>query len=155
MKKVILVVAVLFLVSCGVKTPYDTFRKVNKDNTELSFGVPNFMLRNVVFDEDVKEITKKMVGIKKWRLLVSKEAVSDFDPTFTTFVHQNKYEELLKVSRENNTIHVYTYAQAGKTKEALLKVYNGNHLVIISAEGKDLKFENLDLLFRDVKISEK
>ncbi|MFI2742708.1 DUF4252 domain-containing protein [Zhouia sp. PK063] len=150
MKKLFLLfITGLLLISCGVKTPYDSFRKEHKEDIAFSLGASNFLANMFMNKEDVRELKQVVDGISKYRVLVAKEESSAYlNNEFKKLVHHG-YEQLFYVNDKGNTVNLYFFKRGGKIKELIVKVKDNNDFVILSAEG-NIKIKDLHGLINRV-----
>ncbi|MCX2680438.1 DUF4252 domain-containing protein [Galbibacter sp. EGI 63066] len=147
MKKLtFLAFACIFLVSCGASTPYDSFRKENKEAIAFSLSASNFLASFFVDKEDMKELKQVVGGISKYRILVgNEENAAELDADFKRFVKRKGYESLFYINDKGETINLYFYKKRNKVRELIFKVGGSDDFVIISAEG-NIKFKDIDRL---------
>jgi Domain of unknown function (DUF4252) len=135
MKKLILVFFPLLLISCGVKTPYDTFRKEHRKDIDISLGASSFLAHLFMDNEDIKEYKEIVDGISKYRVLISHKNTDRLNQHFKDFVAEKGYKELFYVKDDEATITLYLYKHRNKIREVIFKVNNTNDFVMVSAEG--------------------
>lgn len=146
MKKIVIASLIVLFVSCGVKTPYDSFRKENKENITFSFSGSSFLINSFIRDKEFKKLTKDIEGIQKYRIVISETASSRFENKFDAFIKRDGLEEMVHISSEGSTIKMYSYSEKNKLKELIFKIYDGENLIVLSAEGKNIKINNAEQL---------
>ncbi|MCM5661483.1 DUF4252 domain-containing protein [Galbibacter mesophilus] len=147
MNKILSLLAVaIIMVSCGASTPYDSFRKENKDDIAFSLSASNFLVNMFVDDEDLKELNEVVSGISKYRVLVGQEvSSSSLETQFNNFVSKKGYESLMYVNSDGARVGLYYFERRGKIREILMKVKDDEDFVVLSAEG-NIKIKDLDKL---------
>lgn len=146
MKKIVFASLIVVFVSCGVKTPYDSFRKENKENITFSFSGSSFLINSFIGDKEFKKLTKDIVGIQKYRIVILETAPSRFENKFDAFIKRDGFEEMLRISNEGSNITMFAYSEKGKLKELFFKIDDGENLIVLSAEGNNIKINNADQL---------
>jgi hypothetical protein len=135
MKNLIVLSLVLLLVSCAAETPYETFKKENKEEVALSFGASAFMVNALVWDKEFREFTKQVSGIKKYQVLVSKSDPIFIRSNFNAFLKQNNFEEIYYSSKGNDRIRIYSFEKGAQLKEVLVEIENDSQLVLVKVQG--------------------
>lgn len=142
MKKLICLSFIILLSSCASNTPYSTFRKDNKEDIAFSIGLSSFLVNSFISDKDFKDLTKHVSGIRKYRVLVSKENSTYFKKNFTIFLKNNDLDEIFHITNKNDKVHVYSYQKGGKLKEIIFKIEDEKEIVVLSVEG-NLKINDI------------
>jgi hypothetical protein len=145
MKNIIVSSLVLFLVSCGTKTPYKTFQKENKDEVEVSFGASSFVVNALVWDKDFRDFKKQISGIKKYHVLVSKSNPLFIKSNFDIFLKQNNFEEVFHLVKVNGKVRIFSFEKGEQLKEVIVEIENGSELVLVKVQG-DLKINDFEKL---------
>jgi hypothetical protein len=145
MKDIIALSLVLFLVSCGAKTPYEAFRKENKDEVAVSFGASSFVVNTIVRDKEFRNFTKQVSGIKKYHVLISKSNAEFLKSNFDIFLKKNNFEEIFHSANANDKIHIYSFEKGEQLKEVLVEIENGSEILLVKVQG-DLKINDLEKL---------
>ncbi|ETN94999.1 protein of unknown function [Zhouia amylolytica] len=144
MRKLIFVFVVLIVfASCGVKTPYDTFREENQDDVVFSLGASRFLTHLFMDKDDLDEYKQIVDGVSKYRVMVFDRRAKGLNKRFDDFVSKKGYEQLFYLKDDGTLVNLYLYNRFGKTKEVIFRVHDGDDLVVISAEGKDIKIGNI------------
>ncbi|EIJ39020.1 DUF4252 domain-containing protein [Galbibacter orientalis] len=145
MKKVLIIAVVAtFFASCGASTPYDSFRKENKEDIAFSLSASNFLVNMFVDDDDFKELNQVVSGISRYRVLVGAEVgTENLERKFNKFVSQKGYESLMFVNSDGARVGLYYFEKRNKIKEVIMKVKDDKDFVIISAEG-NIKIKDID-----------
>ena len=145
MKNLIVISLVLVLVSCGANTPYETFRKENKDEISLSFGVSSFVVNSLVWDKDFRDFRKQISGIKKYKVLVSKSNATFIKSNFDAFLKQNNYEEILYTAKGDEKVRIFSFEKGEQLKEVLVEIENDSQVVLVKVQG-NLKINDFQKL---------
>jgi hypothetical protein len=145
MKNLIVISLVLVLVSCGVNTPYETFRKENKEEISISFGVSSFVVNSLVWDKDFRDFRKQISGIKKYSVLVSKSNSTFVKNNFDTFLKHNNYEEIVYTAKGNEKIRIFSFEKGEQLKEVLVEIENDSQVVLVKVQG-NLKINDFQKL---------
>lgn len=135
MKNLIVISLVLVLVSCGVNTPYETFRKENKEEISMSFGVSSFVVNSLVWDKDFRDFRKQISGIKKYSVLVSKSNSTFIKTNFDIFLKHNNYEEIVYTAKGNEKIRIFSFEKGEQLKEVLVEIENDSQVVLVKVQG--------------------
>jgi hypothetical protein len=135
MKNLIVISLVLVLVSCGVSTPYETFRKENKEEISISFGVSSFVVNSLVWDKDFRDFRKQISGIKKYSVLVSKSNSTFIKTNFDIFLKHNNYEEIVYTAKGNEKIRIFSFEKGEQLKEVLVEIENDSQVVLVKVQG--------------------
>jgi hypothetical protein len=153
MKKIIIVLSlVLLLVSCGAKTPYEAFRKENKEEVAMSFGASAFVVKTLVGGKKFKDFSKQVSGIKKYHVLISKSNSQFLKPNFDVFLKNNKFEEIFHTANANEKVRIYSFEKGEQLKEVIVEIEDGSEMILVKVQG-DIKINNLEKLtaFNEVK----
>jgi hypothetical protein len=145
MKNLIVLSIVLVLFSCGTKTPYETFKKENKDEVAISFGASAFVINALIRDKEFREFTKQVSGIKKYQVLVSKSNTVFLKSNFEVFLKKNNFEEIVYSTKGNEKIRIFSFEKREQLKEVLVEIENGSEMVLVKVQG-DLKINNFEKL---------
>lgn len=145
MKNLIVLSIVLVLFSCGTKTPYETFKKENKDEVAISFGASAFVINALIRDKEFREFTKQISGIKKYQVLVSKSNTVFLKSNFEVFLKKNNFEEIVYSTKGNEKIRIFSFEKREQLKEVLVEIENGSEMVLVKVQG-DLKINNFEKL---------
>ncbi len=137
-------VLVLLLVSCGTVTPYEAFRKENKQDVALSFGASRFVLNRFIRDKEFRKFTKQS-GVKKYHILVAKENPKFLKSNFAGFLVKNKYEEIFHTNTSDGKIYIYSCEKGDKLKEVIVKLEEDSQIIFLSFQG-DLKINDFEKL---------
>ncbi|NAS29464.1 DUF4252 domain-containing protein [Flavobacteriaceae bacterium R38] len=136
MKRIICLSLVsLFAFSCATKTPYKEFKKENRKAADISIGMPAFLVHLFVPNEDVREFKEIVSGIRRYHVMVVSENIEQIDDTFDDLVENPDYEKLFYYREDGTKIDFYTYNKKNKIKEVVLKVKDGDDLVIVNMQG--------------------
>ena len=144
MRNLIVLSLVCLLVSCGAKTPYEAFRKENKEDVAMSFGASRFVVNALVRDKEFKSFTQNS-GIKKYHMLVAKENSESLKSNFVDFLKVNNFEEIFHVNTSDGKVYIYSSEKGDKLKEVILKIEDGSQLVLLNLKG-DLKINDFGKL---------
>jgi hypothetical protein len=144
MKNLIVLSLACLLVSCGVKTPYEAFRKENKKDVALSFGASRFVVNALVRDKEFRNFTQQS-GIKKYHMLVVKENSELLKVNFVGFLKDNNFEEVFHSNTSDGKIYIYSCEKGDKLKEVIVKIEGGSQMVLLSVQG-DLKINDFEKL---------
>lgn len=144
MKNLIVLSFACLLVSCGVKTPYEAFRKENKEDVEMSFGASRFVVNALVRNKEFKSFTQQS-GIKKYHMLVAKENPKFLKSNFVGFLKDNNFEEIFHANTSDGKVYIYSSEKGDKLKEVILKIEDGSQMVLLNLRG-DLKISNFEKL---------
>jgi hypothetical protein len=145
MKNLIVVSIVFLLVSCGVTTPYEAFRKENKGEIAMSFGVSSLVVNSLVWDKDFRDFRKQISGIKKYNVLVSKSNPTFIKSNFDTFLKQNNFEEILYTAKGNDKVRIFSLEKGEQLKEVLVEIENDSQVVLVKVQG-NLKINDFQKL---------
>lgn len=144
MKKLFFVFSALVLLSsCGVKTPYDTFREENEEDLVFSLGASKFITHLFVDKGDLDEYKKIVDGVSKYRVMVFDKRAKGLNKRFDDFVSGKGYEQLFYLKDDGTLVNLYLYNRFGKTKEVIFRVHDEDDLLIISAEGNNIKIGDI------------
>nr|WP_315256398.1 DUF4252 domain-containing protein [uncultured Flavobacterium sp.] len=145
MKNLIVISLVLVLVSCGANTPYETFRKENKEEISISFGVSSFVVNSLVWDKDFRDFRKQISGIKKYNVLVSKSNATFIKSNFDAFLKQNNYEEIVYTAKGDEKVRIFSFEKGEQLKEVLVEIENDSQVVLVKVQG-NLKINDFQKL---------
>jgi hypothetical protein len=145
MKNLIVLSLVLVFVSCGVKEPYEAFKKENKEEVAISFGVSSFVINALVWNKEFRDFRKQISGIKKYNVLVSKSNSAFIKSNFDTFLKQNNYEEIVYTAKGNDKVRIFSFEKGEQLKEVLLEIENGSEVVLVKVQG-NLKINDFQKL---------
>jgi hypothetical protein len=145
MKNLIVGSALLLLVSCGAKTPYETFREENNEEVALSFGASSFVVNTLIRDKDFKEIRNQISGIKKYKVLISKSNPVFIQSNFQNYLKQNNFQEIFHSTNNGENLRIYSLEKGTVLKEVLVEINNESQLVVVKVQG-DLMINNMDKL---------
>ncbi|WP_268848901.1 DUF4252 domain-containing protein [Flavobacterium aestivum] len=144
MRKLIVLSLACFLVSCGVKTPYEAFRKENKEDVAMSFGASGFVVNALVRDKEFKNFAKHS-GAKKYHMLVAKENPKFLKSNFVDFLKDNNFEEIFHTNTSDGKIYIYSFEKGDKLKEVIVKIEDDSQMVLLNVQG-DLKMSDFEKL---------
>jgi hypothetical protein len=152
MKNIIALSLALFLVSCGAKTPYEAFKKENKNEVAISFGASRFLVKTLIGKEEFESLNSQVSGIKKFHVLVSKPNPGNLKESFKVFLKENNFEEIIQVNNVNDKVRIYSFEKGEDLKELLIEIENGSEIVLLKVQG-DLRINDVENLtaFNDVK----
>jgi hypothetical protein len=152
MKNIIALSLALFLVSCGVKTPYAAFKKENKEQVAVSFGASRFLVKTIVGKKEFESLNSQVSGIKKFHILVSKPNPELLKENFKVFLKENDFEEIFQVNNVKDKVRIYSFEKGEDLKELLIEIENDSEIVLLKVQG-DLKINDLGSLtaFNDMK----
>jgi hypothetical protein len=145
MKNLIVLSLVLFLVSCGANTPYEAFRKENKEEIAFSFGLSSLVANSLIWDKDFKEFRKQISGIRKYNVLVSKSNATFIKSNFDAFLKQNKFEEIVYTAKGNEKVRIFSFENGEQLNEILVEIENDSQVVLVKVQG-NLKINDFQKL---------
>jgi hypothetical protein len=144
MRNLMVLSLVCFLVSCGAKTPYEAFRKENKEDVAMSFGASGFVVNALVRDKEFKNFAKYS-GAKKYHMLVAKENPKFLKSNFVDFLKGNNFEEIFHTNTSDGKVYIYSCEKEGKLNEVIMKIEDGSQMVLLNVQG-DLKMNDFEKL---------
>lgn len=145
MKNLIVLSFACLLVSCGVKSPYEAFRKENKKDITMSFGASRFVVNALVRDKEFRKFVQQS-GIKKYHMLVAKEDSELLKSNFVGFLKDNNFEEIFHSNTADGKVYVYSFEKGDKLKEVIVKIEGGgSQMVLLNVKG-DLKISDFEKL---------
>ena len=145
MKNIIALSLALLLVSCGAKTPYEVFKKENKEEVVVSFGVSRFLVKTLIGKKEFESLNNQISGIKKFHILVSKPNPEFLKGNFEVFLKKNDFEEIFQLNNVNEKVRIYSFEKGEELKEVLVEIENGSELVLLKVQG-DLKINSFEKL---------
>lgn len=147
MKKIILLVAVLFVTSCATNTSFNTFYQNNQEDSEFSFGLSSSLIANFLPDEDVEDIKPLLKKAKHIRILIFSENAEEKNKKFEKFINRSKFEKVVKVKDDDDKFAFFTLEKKNRIKEIVLEISSGDELVLIGLK-TNLTQEDLDKLLK-------
>ncbi|WP_281323696.1 DUF4252 domain-containing protein [Flavobacterium sp. IMCC34518] len=145
MKNLFVLSIVFVLLSCGTKTPYETFKKKNKDEVAISFGVSAFVINTLIRDKEFREFTKQVSGIKKYQVLVSKSNPAFLKSNFDVFLKKNNFEEIVYTTKGNEKICIFSFEKGEQLKEVIVELENDSQVLLVKVQG-NLKINDFQKL---------
>jgi hypothetical protein len=145
MKSLIVLSLVLLLISCGVQTPYEAFRKENKEDVAMSFGVSSFVVNTLVWDKDFRAFKKQVSGIKKYHLLVSRQSPLFIKANFDVFLKKNNFKEIFHLTKDHGVVRIFSSEKGEQMKEVVVEIENGSEMVLVKVQG-NLKINDFQKL---------
>lgn len=134
----------ILFVSCGIRTPYDTFRDDHREEVVFSLGASKVLAHMFMDNDDLAEFKEIVDGVSKYTILVFDGNSGNLQKSFNDFTSKKGYEKLFYLKSDGTAVDLYTYNRSGKLREVIFKVNDGkDDMVIISAEGKNIKIGNV------------
>lgn len=139
MKKISsLIVISLLLLSCASRTPYKTFKKENRSSADVSIGVPAFLAHLFIPKEDIGELREVVNGVRSYHVMVVTKNTHIVAQNFNELVHSSGYDRMFYLQEDGSKIDFYVLEKKNKIKEVVLKLKEGNDLVIVNMRGNIL-----------------
>lgn len=152
MKKLSLIALLVVLCSCGVSTPYDTFKEDNKDAITFSVSTSAFLAHMFIDEDDVHEIKSVVHGVKRYKVLVADDKAELLEAKFKELAKSGAYEKLFYLNEQGNNVTLYMYKKKDKIREILLKVKEGNDFVLVSVRG-NLKIKDVNVFLDELAMN--
>jgi hypothetical protein len=145
MKKIILLISVLFVTSCATNTSFNTFYQDNQKDSEFSFGLSSSLIASFLPDEDLEDFKPLLKKAKHVRILVFSEDAAEKSIKFDKFIKRSNFDKLMKVKDDDDKISFFTLESKDSIKEIVLEVSSGDELVLIGLK-TNLTHEELSQL---------
>lgn len=131
MKKLILLLIVVFASSCASHTSFNTFYKDHQEDSDFSFGLSSSLVASFLSDEDAEDIKPLLKKAKHVRILVFTEQAEDKTVAFQKFINRSKFEKMVKIKDDDDQLAFFTLEKEDRIREITLEISSGDELVLL------------------------
>ncbi len=131
MKKLILLLIVVFASSCASHTSFNTFYKDHQEDSDFSFGLSSSLVASFLSDEDAEDIKPLLKKAKHVRILVFTEQAEDKTVAFQKFINRSKFEKMVKIKDDDDQLAFFTLEKEDRIREIALEISSGDELVLL------------------------
>ena len=147
MKKLALLLAIVFLSSCASNTSFNTFYQDNQEDSEFSLGLSSSLITAFLPDEDIEDIKPLLKKAKHVRILVFSENAQNKTDKFNKFINKSKFEKMIKVKEDDDNVAIFTLENKNRIREVVVEVSTGDELVLLGLK-TNLTNEDLEGLLQ-------
>ena len=147
MKKLALLLAIVFLSSCASNTSFNTFYQDHQEDSEFSLGLSSSLITAFLSDDDVEDIKPLLKKAKHVRILVFSENSENKSDKFNRFINKSKFEKMIKVKDDGDNVAIFTLENKDRIREIVVEVSTGDELVLLGLK-TNLKEEDLEGLLQ-------
>lgn len=152
MKKLFLLLAIVILSSCATQTSFNDFYQSNQKDSEFSLGLNSSLIASFLSDEDYADVKPLLKKAKHVRILVFSEESEQAQLKFNKFIKRSKFENLIKISDDNDKIKVFALENNDRIKEVVLEISSDGDLVLLGLK-TNLSQQDIDNLLSDNDIT--
>ena len=152
MKKLFLLLAIVILSSCATRTSFNDFYQSNQKDSEFSLGLNSSLIASFLSDEDYADVKPLLKKAKHVRILVFSEESEQAQLKFNKFIKRSKFENLIKISDDNDKIKVFALENNDRIKEVVLEISSDDDLVLLGLK-TNLSQQDIDNLLSDNDIT--
>ncbi len=131
MKKIILILSVVFLSSCATRTSFNSFYQKNQKDADFSLGLNASLIKPFLSGEDYEDVKPILKKAKHIRILVFSENAERKSDKFNTFIKKSDFEKIIKIKDDDDKIAFFTLEDKNKIKEVVLEIYSDDDLVLL------------------------
>ncbi len=131
MKKIILILSVVFLSSCATRTSFNSFYQKNQKDADFSLGLNASLIKPFLSGEDYEDVKPILKKAKHIRMLVFSENAERKSDKFNTFIKKSDFEKIIKIKDDDDKIAFFTLEDKNKIKEVVLEIYSDDDLVLL------------------------
>jgi len=131
MKKLILLLSVVFFSSCATHTSFNSFYQKNQKDSDFSLGLNASLIKPFLSGEDYEDVKPLLKKAKHIRILVFSENYDENSDKFDKFIKKSDFEKVIKIKEDDDQIAFYTLEDKNKIKEIVLQIDSDNDLVLL------------------------
>lgn len=121
---------------------FKQFYKANKDKSEFSIGVPNFLKSAFIDTDDAEELEILIKKSRSLKLMVFNNDDNSVANNFKKFVKGNKIKTLVRVKDGKDRAEIYFIERNDYIREIIVKASSsGDELVLLGIKTKLTKDE--------------
>lgn len=136
MKTIFLSLGFFFIISSSyAQTGFKPFYKAHKQNAAFSIGAPAFLVNFFIDDESMKDIKPILKKVSHYHIMMfdSVDEISRND--FLSFVKNNSYEKMFKVSKEGSKISFYSLTNGKqRIKELIISLKTKDSFTLLGCK---------------------
>ncbi len=152
MKKLFLLLAIVALSSCATHTSFNDFYQSNQKDSEFSLGLNSSLIASFLSDEDYADVKPLLKKAKHVRILVFSEKSDQAQLKFNKFIKRSNFEDIIKISEDNDKIKVFALEDNDRIKEVVLEISSDGDLVLLGLK-TNLSQQDIDNLLSDNDIT--
>ena len=152
MKKLVLLISIVFLSSCATHTSFNDFYQSNQKESDFSFGMNASFIRSFLSDEDFEDIKPLLKKAKHVRILVFSENSEQMNSKFDKFIKGSQFEDVIKIKDNGDKIKIFVLEKDDRIKEIVLEVASDGDLVLLGLK-TNITQKDIDRLLSDNDIS--
>ncbi len=152
MKKIFLILSLVFLTSCATQTSFNDFYQDNQKESDFSMGLNSSIVRTFLDDDDYEEVKPLLKKAKHVKILVFTENTQEMTTKFKKFINKSDFDNLITIKDDGDKVKIYALEQKNKIKEIVLDVKTDDELVLIGLK-TNITEDDLSNLLKDNDIS--
>ncbi len=152
MKKIFLILSLVFLTSCATQTSFNDFYQDNQKESDFSMGLNSSIVRTFLDDDDYEEVKPLLKKAKHVKILVFTENTQEMTTKFNKFIKKSDFDNLITIKDDGDKVKIYALEQKNKIKEIVLDVKTDDELILIGLK-TNITEDDLSNLLKDNDIS--
>lgn len=141
MKKLTILSAAFVIVSCGVRSPYDSLKRDSRKAADFCLTLPSPLVYTFMDAESRREMNHVIEGVSRYGLMIFEDQPESGKQLFEKLNALPQYDTYLWVKEDGSVVTVKAFQKNGKVKEVLLLIQDKENTIIINAEGRNIKID--------------